>query len=341
MAVRWSGAYRAALEKYAGVDITICEIARRENLSQSGLNQFALRNGYRERGGCNNGAELGREIQRQRAIDKLAEKAKNDSDGTVELFEYIDHTHAIFRCKECGTVFKRTSVYARPICCPTCREAETVERKAQREQERLDRERERAEELAKDKNCKVCGCVFHSEIASRVFCSKECAKKDKIRKKNEREKRKTAKKQAEEIKKEKVCKCCGAIFHSTYATRKLCDECQTLSKYCDHKLRALKYGVEYDPSVKLDKLIERDSNICQICGFPCDRSDNRWSEKYGPLSPTIDHIIAMVNGGGHTWENVQLAHAICNSVKRDLGSDELTDEVISYAEEQALGYKFA
>lgn len=40
------------------------------------------------------------------------------------------------------------------------------------------------------------------------------------------------------------------------------------------------------------------------------------------MYPTIDHIVAMANGGGHTWDNVQLAHAICNSYKRDLSENE-------------------
>lgn len=316
------------------------ELAEKYGLHPASIRRLMVKRGLGKGKGNGKGVKgrnKGHEAKLKYAFERCDALTLEASNGTIELVEWISKSKGRYLCHVCGTEWYRYNDTTRCPKCPTCDERE----RAQREQERLDRERERAEELAKDKNCKVCGCVFHSEIASRVFCSKECAKKDKIRKKNEREKRKTAKKQAEEIKKEKVCKCCGAIFHSTYATRKLCDECQTLSKYCDHKLRALKYGVEYDPSVKLNKLIERDSNICQICGFPCDRSDNRWSEKYGPLSPTIDHIIAMVNGGGHTWENVQLAHAICNSVKRDLGSDELTDEVISYAKKQAIRYKLA
>ena len=42
-----------------------------------------------------------------------------------------------------------------------------------------------------------------------------------------------------------------------------------------------------------------------------------WNKYCGPLYPSIDHIIAMVNGGGHIWSNVQLAHMMCNSEKGD------------------------
>lgn len=50
----------------------------------------------------------------------------------------------------------------------------------------------------------------------------------------------------------------------------------------------------------------------------CDWNDRSWNGVFGALYPTVDHITALANGGGHTWDNVQLAHAICNSYKRDL-----------------------
>ena len=55
-----------------------------------------------------------------------------------------------------------------------------------------------------------------------------------------------------------------------------------------------------------------------MCGKMCDPNDHSWTEHHGPMSPTIDHIIPMSKGGGHTWDNVQIAHAICNSRKRDV-----------------------
>ena len=44
---------------------------------------------------------------------------------------------------------------------------------------------------------------------------------------------------------------------------------------------------------------------------------NRVTEYSGPLSPSIDHIIPMAKKGGHVWNNVQIAHIICNSEKGD------------------------
>lgn len=37
----------------------------------------------------------------------------------------------------------------------------------------------------------------------------------------------------------------------------------------------------------------------------------------GPMYPSIDHIVPMSKGGGHVWENVQVAHIICNTEKGD------------------------
>lgn len=84
-----------------------------------------------------------------------------------------------------------------------------------------------------------------------------------------------------------------------------------------HRRRAKRNGCEYDPSVTLKRLVERDGLRCAICGKMCDPSDHSWGKYSGPLYPSIDHIIPISHGGGHVWENVQVAHIICNSYKGD------------------------
>jgi len=88
-----------------------------------------------------------------------------------------------------------------------------------------------------------------------------------------------------------------------------------------HTTRAKKHGAPYDTSVNLKRLIERDGLRCAICGKMCDPSDRSWSKYCGPLYPSIDHIIPMSKGGSHTWDNVQVAHIICNSRKGDKMED--------------------
>ena len=168
----------------------------------------------------------------------------------------------------------------------------------QRKQKAFERERAKAEKadalfhLLNDKNhvCSVCGKNFSvSEFMENKgrkliptnpkYCSKECENKHNNRRSKE-------------------CKRRRGVRDT-------------------HRHRAKKYGCDYDPTVTLKKLIARDGLRCAICGKMCDPNDHSWSRYSGPTSPSIDHIIAMARGGGHVWENVQVAHIICNSEKGD------------------------
>lgn len=53
------------------------------------------------------------------------------------------------------------------------------------------------------------------------------------------------------------------------------------------------------------EIIVRDGMVCHICGEPIDRSDLHF-----------DHIVPISKGGGHTADNVHVAHAACNLRKR-------------------------
>lgn len=94
--------------------------------------------------------------------------------------------------------------------------------------------------------------------------------------------------------------------HKSHKQRGVCD---------NHRHRARKFDCKYDSSVTLKKLVDRDGLRCAICGELCDWDDRSWSEYSGPRYPSIDHIVPMSKGGGHTWDNVQVAHMICNSQK--------------------------
>lgn len=116
----------------------------------------------------------------------------------------------------------------------------------------------------------------------------------------------------------KECKYCGQEFYSKYPNSQYCSSrCKSKAKGGSLKARCKKYGAFYDPSVTPAKIFARDHYVCQICGQPCVK-DTTWTEYFGPKSPTVDHIVALANGGDHVWGNVQCAHAICNSYKRDL-----------------------
>lgn len=58
-------------------------------------------------------------------------------------------------------------------------------------------------------------------------------------------------------------------------------------------------------------IYERDGWQCQLCGG----ATSRIYDSFDPLSPTLDHLVPKSLGGTHGPENLQLAHAICNSTR--------------------------
>lgn len=173
--------------------------------------------------------------------------------------------------------------------------------------------------------CRTCGHVIErarSTIRRKKCLCDECERKrqEAIDLQNERIRLVRSFYAIIEIKKPKTCETCGRTFFSQYAKQKYC------SKKCKGKrhgatsirARCRKYGVYYDSNVTPKRIFKRDGYICMICGLVCDKNDKSWNGFLGPYSPTVDHILALANGGDHVWDNVQCAHAICNSYKRDL-----------------------
>lgn len=79
-------------------------------------------------------------------------------------------------------------------------------------------------------------------------------------------------------------------------------------------------SLDFDKDITLGKLYERDKGICKICGGLCDYNDYEIRGNtiiVGNSYPSIDHITPLSKGGSHTWDNVQLAHKQCNSIKSD------------------------
>ena len=181
--------------------------------------------------------------------------------------------------------------------------------------------------------CKLCGDVIvrnKSSIRRQTVICKNCKQKEKERIKSVR---------SFCISQSHKCSCCNKEFYSPYSTSIYSSEtCKRKAKrmryktkypervkerkrkYNDHGHhihRAKQYGCDYEYGITLKKVIQKDDNICQICHKPCNLDDKSYGE-IGKLYPSIDHIIPLSKGGSHTWNNVQLAHMICNSYKRDL-----------------------
>lgn len=126
---------------------------------------------------------------------------------------------------------------------------------------------------------------------------------------------------------------CGVTFTPRYKHQRCCSErhgkllCsregRKAGKYRDpwsdrrrdnyHRRRALKRQTETGGPVFREEIADRDGWICGLCGEPVS-PDVAWPD---PLSPSVDHIVPLSKGGGHTVENVQLTHLQCNVRKGD------------------------
>lgn len=234
--------------------------------------------------------------RRMRQIGRYATHAKMESkadewhttEGSKKLvekklggrFEYVAYRNRQIkiRCKECMETIEvaRSTVNRGYIKCKNCEEKNLVLKK-------LVDTLQCVVDSKTPRRCPICGEEFCSPYQTKVYCSERCKKKQKNR-------RHRKNRQQRGIKQKKVQ---GRHYRDR----------------CRH------YNVEYVPGVTLKRIYARDQGICQICGKPTDWNDKSYGTGFGPLYPTIDHIVALANGGGHRLDNVQLAHALCNAIK--------------------------
>lgn len=108
----------------------------------------------------------------------------------------------------------------------------------------------------------------------------------------------------------KECPICGELFlrRGKYCSQKCADQ--------NHWM--MKDGYRY--RFPLKELFERDNGICYICGGECSWEDKKTVNGiviYGNYYPSRDHVIPKSKGGENSWDNLRLAHRICNSLKHD------------------------
>jgi len=171
--------------------------------------------------------------------------------------------------------------------------------------------------------CEICGKTLIGTSPNQKYCSRACRLEASRRRSSEIYRRKFEEKYSG---KTLICKVCGKEFVPEYGSkrRSFCsDECKEEAMK-EHRRkrdksaekarrRARKRNCEIEKFTKKE-IFERDNWICQICGKPVDKN-----LKYpDPYVATLDHIVPLAKGGNHTRDNVQLAHFICNSYKRDL-----------------------
>ena len=195
--------------------------------------------------------------------------------------------------------------------------------------------------------CEWCGEEYWTSNGKAKYCCDECrkaARKKERHKEYQREWRETHPEYDAEWRKAnpgydrdrhrklrgsklytRVCPVCGAEFttwlpHKETCTEKCSRRLRNLGhqKYADRRIERIQENGYVDKSITLAKLLKRDNGICYLCGEKVDVDDYIIRDDIkivGDNYPSIDHIVPVAKGGTHTWDNVKLAHKICNSKK--------------------------
>lgn len=79
----------------------------------------------------------------------------------------------------------------------------------------------------------------------------------------------------------------------------------------DAKQRARSHGCAVVEDVDRISVMQRDGWACYICGV----DTSLISDPFDPASATVDHVIALSNGGEHSMRNVRRCCLGCNSSK--------------------------
>ena len=114
-----------------------------------------------------------------------------------------------------------------------------------------------------------------------------------------------------------ACVRCG----TAYLAEDYTDTARYCSLRCSKRVNKQRYRARkkqaYVADVSPARIYERDGWRCQLCHRKV-RADKTVPH---PLAPVLDHVIPLAagveNGGVHAPHNVQCAHFICNSIKRD------------------------
>lgn len=175
--------------------------------------------------------------------------------------------------------------------------------------------------------CKICGDIFERS-ANRVRGKKNptCFNCNKLETNKRKEIKSIINKQNKYLKKitsdnnKEIDKIYRRLKRDTLYIKK-CVKCN--KEYIEHTTSVYCAKCRQTISTKhsnksLDKLYKRDKGICYICGKECDYNDYDIVDNnfiVGNNYPSIDHYIPISKGGTDDWNNLKLAHFICNTRK--------------------------
>lgn len=223
------------------------------------------------------------------------------------------------KCEWCENLFESKGVgkHHKKFCSEKCGNDSWYNKNSKRVKDERKLKRSGGKGIYK---CATCGKDIVSE-RKRQYCSPGCRKST----------------YAPEVI-EKKCVECGNVFGTTNQSKMYCsvrcnNKHQNRNKELARRFKVYKNGF-VDKDISLEKLIIRDDNTCHLCLDECCVEDHVITKEghfiVGYRYPSIDHVVAIANGGTHTWDNVRLAHHYCNTIKRD-------NKIIGEQTEMTLG----
>ena len=243
---------------------------------------------------------------------------KNKFESSYPTFKYVGgyvgkRGKFIMECKFCGHIQQRNGnnvTSKENIRCSNC---DRILREKNRETKESEKNRLALEKQTRFLNgeytitCSYCGEKFNTNN-KRKFCTDIC--QDNYLKTNRYKRYKMIE-----------CEDCGEKFITVNADK--CKSCikkaETRRKEISRRTKIKQNGiVNWD--ISLNKLYKKYRGVCAICGEKCDFNDCYYDNNTfiaGNKYPSVDHMVPIAKGGTHTWDNVQLAHRYCNSIKSD------------------------
>lgn len=224
-------------------------------------------------------------IDQSLTAEQIAQKLIDNGTALKYAGEYKRGEYITLSCDTCGSVMRYPSgvLFKKHIGCKECKRREQEQRQQQAE-------KQKAEKAA----------LIEKERA-------EAAKQRAM--------------QHEARRREIVCPVCGETF-ITYKAKQI-----TCSAECSRKrknaISSRKHDNRIPKNKRIDKidlhdLFKRDDGVCHICGKQCNWNDYTVTDTTiiaGNWYPSVDHIVPVSLGGADAWENVMLAHWICNSIR--------------------------
>lgn len=214
-------------------------------------------------------------------------------------------------CRGCNQRFPLKRIDCSTYC---SRECAFGHRKRLSAEKAVARREARAIELAgRAKLCVRCGQKFQSVQPRARHCSSRCSVQTHV---IAQEARRTGRERPSEI----TCKWCGRICSIDYGDKRR-GYCSQRCSRAPHKTRRralekiLKAGgteADYEPVTPVS-VFEAAGWTCWLCGNQTVRE----KAVPHPLSPTIDHVVAVAVGGTHERGNLRCAHFICNCRRGD------------------------